>query len=472
MTLRVAAAVPLLLAMLGCAGPRPAPPAAAAIDSPADWRYAGKGAPLVGLDAWLEAFGDPVLPGLVQHALTNNDDVALASARVEEARAQFRSSRAQRLPNVTGVLAGARERSVNPAFGAPEEQTAGQSELSIAWDLDLFGRLRNASDAAKASMLAAKASREGVRLAVVAAVAGGYFTLRGLDARLAVLERTLANRNEERRFARRRVEAGYAPTIDLEQAEAAYRAAEQQIPATQLAIARQEDGLSLLLGVSPRAVPRGIACRDLVVPAAPGLLPSQLLRRRPDIIQSEELVVAADRSLDAARAAFMPSIGLAASGGYVDSSLIGDPVRVFSIGGSFLAPIFDSGRLRAQQDTAAARRDQAAFAYRKTALNAFREVEDALAAVQRYREQESSLTEQTHSLEAVHRLAVNRYRSGYSPYLEQLDAQRALLSAQLAAIQARVDRLGAAVTLYQSLGGGWEPEALTVSSNDEHKRTP
>ena len=185
------------------------------------------------------------------------------------------------------------------------------------------------------------------------------------------------------------------------------------------------------------------------------LLPADLLRRRPDIAQAEQQIVAADRSLDSARAAFLPSIRLGASGGYVDSTLIQDPVGIFSIGGSILAPLFEGGRLHAQADTAAARRDQAAYFYRRVALNSFREVADALAAVQRTSEQELALRQQRDALARALVQATNRYRAGYSSYLEQLDAQRGLLSADLSLVQANSDRLTAAVSLFQALGGGW-----------------
>jgi len=179
------------------------------------------------------------------------------------------------------------------------------------------------------------------------------------------------------------------------------------------------------------------------------------LRRRPDIVQAEQQVVAADRSLDAARAAFMPSIQLSAAGGIVNSTLITGPIGIFSIGGSILAPIFEGGRLRAQADVAAAQRDEAAFAYRKAALTAFREVEDALASLQRTSEQEAALRRERDALARALVHATNRYRAGYSSYLEQLDAQRGLLSADLSLVQARADQLSAAVSLYQALGGGW-----------------
>ena len=382
------------------------------------------------LTRWWQSFGDPVLTKIVETALANNVDVSIAAARVDEARGQFRFAHGQLLPSVGVGAAVRRERFLNP-FGQGVYQTADRAELGVSYDLDLFGRLRSASDAARAALLATEAAHDNVLLAVASSAAGGYIGLRALDARLVVLNETLAARADSLRIAQRRAHAGYATQLELDQAEAEYRATEQQIPIVHLAIARQEDALSLLLGDNPRAIERGLELSALTSPPVPGALPSSLLRRRPDIAQAEQQIVAADRSLDAARAAFMPSIRLSAAGGYVGSTLIGDPIDIFSIGGSILAPIYQGGRLQAQADVAAARRDQAAFAYRKLALNAFREVEDALAALQRTSEQESVLRQQRDALARALAQASNRYRAGYSSYLEQLDAQRGLLSADL-----------------------------------------
>jgi NodT family efflux transporter outer membrane factor (OMF) lipoprotein len=273
------------------------------------------------------------------------------------------------------------------------------------------------------------------------------------------LRSTLGARDQSLKLTRRRADAGYSPQLELRQAEAEYHAAAQLIPATEAAIARQENGLAVLLGDNPRAIVRGRDLADLTSPQTPAGLPASLLRRRPDLMQAEQQVVAADRSLDAARAAFMPSIQLTAAGGYVASTLLDDPIRVFSAGGSVLAPILDAGRLRAQQSAAAARRDQAAFAYRRAALGAFREVDDALSAERRLAEQATALAAQREALAQALALAANRYRAGYAPYFEQLDAQRSLLAADLTVVQVRADRLTAAVALFQALGGGWGPAA-------------
>lgn len=439
--------------LAGCAGPRPPAPSAAVVSPPAQWRTPPEAGPSVQMD-WWTSFNDPTLSAVVETALARNTDVAIAAARVEEARAQFQLAQAQRLPNLVGSAGGGRQRDVSP-FGQPREQTLGQAQVSIAYDLDLFGRLANASEAARASLLATEAGRDSVRLAVAATAASGYINLRALDAQLEVLRSTLEARAETLHLTKRRADTGYGPLLDLRQAEAEYHGAEQLIPAAHAAIARQENGLAVLLGDNPRAIARGRVLRDLTPPEVPAGLPASLLRRRPDLTQAEQQLVAADRTLDAARAAFMPNIQLTAAGGYVASNLLNDPIGVFSVGGSILAPIFDSGRLQAQQGIAVARRDQAAFSYRRAALGAFREVDDALATERRAAEQEISLAAQRESLAQVLALAINRYKEGYSPYLEQVDARRVLLGVELNLVQVQANRLNAAVALFQALGGGW-----------------
>jgi NodT family efflux transporter outer membrane factor (OMF) lipoprotein len=266
-------------------------------------------------------------------------------------------------------------------------------------------------------------------------------------------------------LVRRRVAVGYAAQLDLAQAESEYRATEQQIPGTELAIRRTENALCLLLGRNPGPVDRGDSTLEPTLPVVPAAVPSALLRRRPDIVEAEERLVAADRAQDASRAAFMPDLQLSANFGRVTSSLIEhDPISVFTIGASVLAPIFDAGRLKAQQDSTAARRDEAAFAYRKTALSAFSDVENALSATQRLQEQLDSLLAQKSALQRTLSIASQRYKAGYSPFLDQLDAQRGLLSVQLALSQARADQLNAYVTLFQALGGGWDRALIDASS--------
>jgi NodT family efflux transporter outer membrane factor (OMF) lipoprotein len=319
----------------------------------------------------------------------------------------------------------------------------------------LFGRLADQRAAARQNWIASQAARDAVRLSVGSAAASGYVTLLALDARLGVTRQTLALRDDSLRLIRRRVEAGYSPKLELEQAEADYQAAARLVPQAVEAITRQENGLRLLTGDVPGPVERGRALEALLAPPVPDTLPSELLARRPDIAQAEATLAATDKSLAAARKRFLPSLRLSAAAGAVFSSLLADPVTIWSVGGSVLAPLFEGGRLRAGAETAAAQRDQAAESYRRAALTAFHEADDALAGVASADAQLRIGIAQRDALAESYRLARNRYRAGYSPFLEQLDAQRGLLAAELALVQSRSDALTARITLYRAMGGGW-----------------
>jgi NodT family efflux transporter outer membrane factor (OMF) lipoprotein len=442
-----------LLALASCTGPNVATTNVAPVAPAIAWRTE------IGVKAqmerdWWRGFGDPTLTRLVDKALANNTDVAIAVARVREARANLALAKAQTLPTIDANLAGQRARSVSP-FLQPSETTSGQPQVQIAYEIDLFGRLADQKAAARDAWFASEGARDSVRLSVAAAVASNYVALRGLDARLAFARDTVQARAESLRIAKSRVDRGYSPKLELAQAQAEYAATAQIVPQIELAIARTENGLSLLTGETPQAIDRGVALDQLTPPPVPDELPSELLRRRPDVAQAEYQLAASDKNLAAARKRFLPQVRLSAAVGAAFSTLLKDPITIWSFGGSILAPMFEGGRLRAQADASGAQRDQAAFAYRRTALTAFREVEDALAAVSLTDQQLGYAQSQRDALAEGLRLATNRYREGYSPYLEQLDAQRGLLGAQLSLIQLRADALNARIQLFQAMGGGW-----------------
>ncbi|QNE33536.1 efflux transporter outer membrane subunit [Sphingomonas sp. NBWT7] len=444
--------------LAGCTlpGPRADAPPGAAVTPPAGWRTPlNPGGPIRA--DWWEAFGDPVLASLVTRALAANVDIQIAAARVEEARAAEALSRANLLPQIGGTVAETQGQTLSP-FGTPSRAIGAQPGITASYDLDLFGRLRFARAAARAQLLASEGARDTVRLATAAAVATGYVTLRALDQRLAIARATLAARAEAQRIARRRYETGYSSRLEYRQAQAEYAATAQLVPAAALAIGRQENALSLLLGDNPGPVPRGLSLDAIRLPPIPDSLPADLLRRRPDLFQAEQTLVAADRSLDSQRAAMLPNLALTGSAGLVLSTALANPIGVFTLGASVLAPLFDGGRLAAQEDAATARRDQAAFGYRRAALQAFREVDDALDGVRRTGEQAEDLAQQTAAAQGALQNASNRYRAGYSAYIEQLDAQRSLLTAELSLVQARSDRLASYVALYQAMGGGWSAD--------------
>lgn len=457
-------AVLAICALGACTAPdRPSPPQAA-VDPPANWRTDLPGSQTI--DAtWWQAFGDPVLARTIETALAHNLDIAIAVARVREARAQLGLAGAQLLPTLDASAGVSRARAVGP-FGTPTESTAAQPVLQAAYEIDLFGRINDQVSAARSAWLASAAARDAARLSIASATASAYITLLGLDARRAIVDDTIRARGESLRLAKSRADAGYTSRLELSQAEAEYQAAVLILPQVDLATARAENALRLLTGEVPGPVDHSALLAALRAPAVPRIgLPSELLRRRPDIAQAELSLAASDATLAVARKQFLPTVRLGASAGAVFNSALPDPITIWSVGGSILAPLFEGGRLRANVDTAAARRDQAAFAYRKTALTAFREVEDALAAVVSFRRQRTAAEAQRGAVAEALRHATNRYQAGYSGYLEQLDAQRALLTADLGLAQLRVDQMNALVVLYAALGGGWDGLSEPTTAN-------
>lgn len=450
----------LLAGMLlgGCVGPRPPVPPEVSVTPPPAWRV--EPGPSVPIEReWWRHYADPMLATLVDRALRNNDDVGIAVARVSEARALELVARAQLLPTLEFSAPAARARSLN-AVGRELTINTAAPQLQAAYEVDLFGRIGDQAESARANTLAREAARDTVVLAVAATTARSYISLRALDAQLEVVQQTLVARAEALRLAQTRARAGYTSELELEQARAEYESTAQAVPQAELAVARQENALSQLVGDSPPiAIGRGLQLAELHQPPVPEGLPADLLRRRPDIAQAEFDLAASDASLSAARKAYLPQLRLSISGGLLYATRAINPVSIWSIGGSVLAPIFEGGRIQANADAAASRRDHAAFAYRRVVLTAFREVNDNLAALQKLDEQVGHLEEQRNALAATLRHATNRYRAGYSPYIEQLDAQRGLLNAELSLIQTRADRLNASVALYQAMGGGWRPDA-------------
>jgi outer membrane protein, multidrug efflux system len=405
---------------------------------------------------WWRQFNDPALNALVARALAANPDLLVAAARVEEARADLRLAAGRTQPSLDLGGQGGETRGIN-AFGLGVDQAEGQGLATASYEVDLFHHLAASTQAARSRLLASQDARDTVRIALEASVVEGYVRLRALDAQLAIAQDTLATRANALRLIRRRVAAGYSPALEGDQAQSEYETAAQLVPALRLAITKQENALRILLGDNPGPIARGAALADWPWVPVPSSLPSEVLRQRPDIARAENLLAGTEQDLNAARAAFMPRITLSATGGVANSTLIANPISLFSLGGSILAPILDGGELRARQAGAAARRNEAALAYRKTILAAFGQVEDAMASVQHLEAQQAAAIRNRDALAAAFNLADERYRAGYAPYLDRLDAERSLLGARLSVVDLQAQRLQAIVLLNQSLGGGWSP---------------
>jgi multidrug efflux system outer membrane protein len=450
------AAVSLLLSACAMA-PQPAP--ASSVTVPVAWRTTLAGADAPVERDWWRAFGDPALDALVQRAQANNGDLKVARARLQEYQARIRVADSARLPALNVSLAPTRARAIGP-FGTPVESTSLVGAVQASYELDLFGRVAGSVDAARFEALSQEAALEAAALAVAANTASGYLNLLGLDAQLALAKATLVSRERSYHLAKHQFEVGYSSRLEMSQAEAELHATAGTVPQLARQVALQEQALNVLLGASPGAVARGGDLLALRAPNPASGLPSELLRRRPDIAQAEQAVAAADASLAVARDALLPSIRLTASlgaGGRSVSQLLQSPVELWSIGGSILAPLFDAGRLRAQAEIAGTVRDRAIYAYEAVVRTAFAETDNALASIDGLQRQLVEAEARRAAAGEVLRVAHNRYTNGYASYLEELDAQRTAFTADLAALQLRANLLAAHVDLYRALGGGWAP---------------
>ena len=421
---------------------------------------------------WWTEFQDPHLNSLVSEALANNRNLMIASARVDEFAAILAGTRSQAFPQVGYGLSGQRARASRdkiPSFVDPLSTTF-SAILSASWELDLWGRIRRETEAARANLLATEEARRGVTLTLIASVITSYVTLLDLDEQLRVTEATIAGRKKSVDLFQTRLSDGWISEFEMSQVRGEYEAALAQRPAILQAIALQENALSVLVGHNPAAVARSSSLDALHSPVVPAGLPSELLNRRPDILQAEQQLVASNALIGVARAQFFPRISLTGLFGFASSSLGGlfhGSASTWSITGDVAGPIYTGGGLTAAVDQAEARRRQSLYNYELVVQNAFRDVDDALASFQHSTELRDTLVARVATLTTSVQLANERYENGYSDYLEVLDAERSLFSAQLQLASARGDRERALVDLYRALGGDWNavpPISATTAS--------
>ena len=451
------------LAMLACAatgcllGPDYARPT---VEVPQTYRFAGETATvstLAEMPSWWRSFGDSELDALVGEGLASNHDLRIATARVDEFAARVVGTRAQGLPLV-GYGATAGRQGVGSAVAGTYATV-----LSASWELDLWGRIRRETEAARANLLATEQARLGVALTLVSAVVSGYVTLLDLDRRLEIAQQTVEGRQRNVEIFQMRLDGGVISDFEMLQVLAEYERALATIPDLEQAIALQEHALSALVGRNPGPIARGKTLQTLNAPPVPAGLPSELIGRRPDILQSEQQLVAANALVGAARALYFPSLSLTGVGGSASSqldNLFTGPARTWSFVGQLLGPIFAGGAIDSANQQAVARREQALAAYQSTIQNAFRDVDDTLAAIGATRDLVATLERQVVALQRAVGLARERYENGYVAYIEVLDTERSLFSAELSLIAARGDAYRLLVNLYRALGGDWiEPVA-------------
>ncbi|MDQ6684004.1 MAG: efflux transporter outer membrane subunit, partial [Pseudomonadota bacterium] len=406
---------------------------------------------------WRRFFVDPRLQSLIGLALANNRDLRIAVLSIEQARALYQVRRADVLPTI-GVGATAARQPGGAGIG-----TAYAAGLAITnYELDLFGRVQNLSQAAQAQYFASAETRKAAQLSLVAAVATTYFNLLADDELLRLTQQTLATRQESTRLTKLRFDYGATSELDYRQAESLLEGARATLAQAMRQRAQDENALTLLVGQPlPPELPAGLPLdqRQLSIDVPPGL-PSELLRRRPDIRSAEQQLLAQNANIGAARAAFFPRISLTTTLGYASTQL----GTLLSGGGTFavtgtaqlLQPLFDFGRNRSNLELAEANRDIAVAQYEKSIQSAFREVADALAGRATLGEQLRAQTAQTEALAVTYRLADLRYKAGAASYLDALDAQRSLFTAQQGLLQVQALELQNRVILYKVLGGGWK----------------
>jgi multidrug efflux system outer membrane protein len=462
--------IPLVLLLSGCAvGPnyeRPNVPAPITFRAP-EPLPPDQAASLADLK-WFEVFKDPELQKLVRQGLVQNYDLRDAVARVEEARSNLGITRSDQFPQVgaTGAVNFTRL-SRDGSFPLPESfvphqnRTWGQASLNLlSFELDLWGRLRRATEAARANLLSADENRKAVVTTLVSDLATAYFNLRELDYELDISTRTLTTRQESFQLTQDRQSHGIATQLDLRQAEQLVETAAEVIPSLHQQIEQTENQISLLVGQNPGPVTRGKSLIEQEFPPeVPAGLPSALLERRPDIRAAEQSLIAANAQIGVAKAAYFPQISLTAALGGQSSqltSLFAGPKAIYNFVPQISQPIFTAGKLKSQVRLAEAERNSALVQYEKAIQNGFTEVSNALIAHQRVRESRVHQQALVIALEDRTRLSYMRYRGGVDTQLNALDADRDLFQAQLTLAQLKRNEILSVVQLYKALGGGWQ----------------
>ena len=432
-----------------------------ALDVPGSYvQPADAGASIANLE-WWNLFRDAQLQFLIRTALAENKDLRVSLQRIREARALLTFTRADQYPFIDGSGSVSRERPSKILF--PGSDTSNNYALSanLSFEVDLWGKLRRATEAAQADLLATEASYRNVTISLVSNVASVYFLLRDLDARLQVARDTVNGRRESLGIIQARFDKGTVPELDVNQAQVELAIAEAAVSAFERESVQAENALQFLLGRNPGPVQRGLALKQQVLPSdIPAGLPSELLQRRPDLVLAEERLVAETARIGVAEALRYPSIGLTGSLGLLSddfSDLTDSDARTWNLGGGLFAPIFNSGKLKAQAEGQRARAEQAMSTSESTLLQAFREVEDALVAIRTYHAEHAARQRQAIAARNAARLSRARYDGGVVDYLEVLDSERSQFNAELEESSTQREYLNAIVELYKALGGGWDP---------------
>jgi multidrug efflux system outer membrane protein len=436
------------------------------LDMPGGWRDAAPPADSLANVPWWELFRDPVLQDHIRTALAENQDLLIAVERIVEARARLGFVRADLFPRIdlttdVGRFSQSREAFPNNPTPGDRDATLYSPGLAVTWELDVFGRIRRATEAERALLVATEEGHRAVVLALVADVASTYVALRSADLQLEIARRTLESRRQSLDLAGVRFRGGLTSEKDPQQAEAEYRRVEVTVFQLEQSVRQTENALSVLLGRAPADVGRGRRLPDLpVMMSIPAGLPSELLDRRPDVRAAEEELHAATADVGAAKALLFPRFALTGDFGYASTefdALFTGGSQAWSVAAGVIQPIFNAGKNLKRVKIAESRMRQFLYAYERSVLVALREVEDSLVAWRQTGASRSSQRLRVVAETRVVALATVRYDGGVADYLEVLDAQRSLFSAELDEVQTIEDQMVALIQLYKALGGGWPP---------------
>jgi multidrug efflux system outer membrane protein len=409
---------------------------------------------------WWEVFSDPALQALVTQAVAGSHDLAAAAARVEETRNRIAVARADLFPQVGYQGEASRQRAFVPEAPANATFNTFLGTFNLAWEIDVWGRIRRATESARAEYLGAEAARRGVLLTLVSDVAEAYFDLLELDQELEITHVTTATFQHTLDLFQRRYVGGIGTLLEVSRATAALTQARAVIPDLERQVIAKENQISTLLGQPPGDVARGaLLGSEGVPPVVPVGLPSQLLQRRPDVQEAELAIVAANADVGVAVANFFPRLGLTSFYGGQSSeleNLVKSGGNVWAVAGTLAGPLFQGGRLLGSYRATSAAWEQAVERYEQTAVRAFAEVSDALVAHDRLARVRADLAQAVDALQTSVTLSLQRYTNGIANYFEVLEAQQQLFPAEIVLARTRRDELVAVVTLYRTLGGGWQ----------------
>jgi multidrug efflux system outer membrane protein len=411
---------------------------------------------------WWEVFQDETLRGLIKSAIANNNDLRLAAARVEQARQVAVQARSERFPGVgyqAGISGGKNESLGNPIGDSGQVRGTIALGIGAVWEADVWGRIRRSNEYALARYLGTEHGRRGVLLSLVSSVARAYLELLELDLRLEIARRNVNSFQASLKIFEERLNAGTASRLETTRAQAALAATAAAIPELERQIALQENQIRILLGSTPGPIPRqGTLLEQTLPPEVPAGLPSNLLERRPDVLEAEAAVRAANAQIGIAAAAVFPKIGLTTLFGRVSSPLAeftAGRLSVWSVAGTTTGPIWEGGGIRARKREAIAVWEQARIGYEQTVLGAFRDVSNALITREKLEGVQARQMEAVTAYRAAVDVSLQRYTAGKSSYFEVLEAQQQLFPAENVLAQTELDRRLVIVQLYQALGGGW-----------------